>query len=65
MNKEEQTRTSNDFHGLTQNFEPPHRANMNVLKKGLLAQKRKDRFKRTIIFSTVVVSLSALTMLTY
>tara|TARA_E500000178_G_C16407589_1_gene481504 strand:- start:294 stop:518 length:225 start_codon:yes stop_codon:yes gene_type:complete len=41
------------------------RVNVDILKQRLLKQKKKDRFKRTIILSTVVVSLSALTMLTY
>tara|TARA_A100001015_G_scaffold8969_1_gene10965 strand:+ start:12 stop:236 length:225 start_codon:yes stop_codon:yes gene_type:complete len=41
------------------------RVNVDILKQRLLKQKKKDRFKRTIILSTVVVSLGALTMLTY
>ena len=41
------------------------RVNVDILKQRLLEQKKKDRFKRTIILSTVVVSLGALTMLTY
>ena len=41
------------------------RVNVDILKRRLLKQKKKDRFKRTIILSTVVVSLGALTMLTY
>ena len=39
--------------------------NIDVLKQRLIEQKRKDKFKRTIIFSTVCVSLGALTLLTY
>ena len=41
------------------------RVNVDILKQRLLKQKKKYRFKRTIILSTVVVSLGALTMLTY
>ena len=41
------------------------RVNVDILKQRLLKQKKKDRFKRTIILSTVVLSLGALTMLTY
>ena len=41
------------------------RVNVDVLKQRLIEQKKKDRFKRTIIFSTVFVSLGALTLLTY
>ena len=39
--------------------------NVDVLKQRLIEQQRKDRVKRTIILSTVVVSLGALTVLTY
>ena len=40
------------------------RVNIDVLKQRLIEQNRKDRVKRTIIFSTVCVSLGALTLLT-
>ena len=49
----------------TKEYEVPPRVNVDVLKKRLIDQKRKDRVKRTIILSTVVISLSALTVLTY
>jgi len=39
------------------------RVNVDVLKQRLIDQKKKDKFKRTIIFSTVCVSLGALTLL--
>ena len=39
------------------------RVNVNVLKQRIIDQKKKDKFKRTIIFSTVCVSLGALTFL--
>ena len=39
------------------------RVNVNVLKQRIIDQKKKDKFKRTIIFSTVCVSLGALTLL--
>jgi len=39
------------------------RVNVDVLKQRIIDQKKKDKFKRTIIFSTVCVSLSALTFL--
>ena len=41
------------------------KVNIDVLKQRLIKQKRQDRVKRTIILSTVVVSLGALTVLTY
>ena len=37
------------------------RVNVDVLKQRIIDQKKKDKFKRTIIFSTVCVSLGALT----
>ena len=37
--------------------------NVDVLKQRIIEQKKKDKFKRTIIFSTVCVSLGALTFL--
>ena len=43
----------------------PLRVNVDVLKQRLIEQKRKEKVKRTIILSTVVVSLGALTVLTY
>ena len=49
----------------TRDFKSPPRVNVDVLKQRLIEQKRKDRVKRTIFLSTVLVSLSALTMLTY
>ncbi|WP_435114463.1 hypothetical protein [Candidatus Pelagibacter bacterium nBUS_36] len=41
------------------------RVNVDVLKQRLLVQKKKDKIKRTVIFSTVCLSLGALTILTY
>ena len=41
------------------------RVNVDVLKQRLLEQQKKDKIKKTIIFSTVCVSLGALTFLTY
>ena len=39
------------------------RVNVDVLKQRIIDQKKKDKFKRTIIFSTVCISLGALTLL--
>ena len=41
------------------------RVNVDVLKQRLFEQQKKDKIKKTIIFSTVFVSLGALTLLTY
>ena len=65
MNNEGLNRTSNVIEDPTQETEAPLRVNVDVLKQRLIEQKRKDRVKRTIILSTVVVSLGALTVLTY
>ena len=64
MNNEGLTRTSNVVDDPTQETETPLRVNVDVLKQRLIEQKKKDRFKRTIILSSVVVSLGALTILT-
>ena len=65
MNNEGLTITSNVVDDPTQETETPLRVNVDVLKQRLIEQQRKDRVKRTIILSTVVVSLGALTVLTY
>jgi len=39
------------------------RVNVDVLKQRLLDQKKKERVKRTILFSSVCVSLGVLTIL--
>ena len=65
MNNEGLNRTSNVVIDPTQETNTPLRVNVDVLKQRLIKQKRKDRVKRTIILSTVVVSLGALTVLTY
>ena len=58
-------RTSNIVEDPIQESEVPIRVNVDVLKQRLIEQKRKDKVKRTIILSTFVVSLGALTVLTY
>ena len=65
MNNEGLNRTSYVVEDPTQETEAPLRVNVDVLKQRLIDQQKKDRFKRTIILSTVVVSIGALTMLTY
>ena len=65
MNNEGLNRTSHVVKNPTQENENSLRVNVDVLKQRLIEQKRKDKFKKTIILSTVVVSLGALTMLTY
>ena len=65
MNNEGLNRTSNVINDSAQEMRPPLRVNVDVLKQRLIKQKRKDMVRRTIILSTVVVSLGALSVLTY
>ena len=62
MSTESLNRTSDIVETPSQSIETP-RVNVDVLKQRLIEQKKKDRVKRTIIFSTVCVSLGALTLL--
>ena len=62
MSTESLNRTSDIVGTPSQSIEKP-RVNVDVLKQRLIEQKKKDRVKRTIIFSTVCVSLGALTFL--
>ena len=39
------------------------RVNIDVLKQRIIEQKKKDKIKRTVIFSTVCVSLGVLTLI--
>ena len=41
------------------------KVNVDVLKQRLVEQKKKERIKKTIIFSTVFVSIGAISLLTY
>ena len=62
MSTESLNRTSNVIKNPSQVINT--RVNVDVLKQRIIDQKKKDKFKRTIIFSTVCVSLGALTLLT-
>ena len=65
MSIESLSRTSEILETPSQITEAPKRVNVDVLKQRLLVEKKKEKVKRTIIFSSVVVSLCALTLLTY
>tara|TARA_A100000164_G_scaffold195510_1_gene173396 strand:- start:76 stop:294 length:219 start_codon:yes stop_codon:yes gene_type:complete len=65
MNKEGYNRTSNVVEDPAQVKEAPLRVNVDVLKQRLIEEQRKNKVKKTIILSTLVVSIGALTMLTY
>ena len=64
MNTESLTRTSDDLETPSQPIEKT-RVNVDVLKQRMLDERKKDKVKRTIIFSTIFVSIGALTLLTY
>ena len=61
MSTESLNRTSNVIETPSQSTETT-RVNVDVLKQRMLHERKKDRFKRTIIFSTIFVSLGALTL---
>ena len=65
MSTESFYRTSEIEEAPSQYVEAPKRVNVDVLKQRLLEEKKKEKVKRTIILSSVIVSLGALTMLTY
>ena len=65
MDNEGLNRTSSVVEDPKQEIVAPLRVNVDVLKQRLIEQKRKEKVKRTIILSTVIVSLGALTVLTY
>tara|TARA_B100001996_G_scaffold327632_1_gene274544 strand:- start:562 stop:756 length:195 start_codon:yes stop_codon:yes gene_type:complete len=64
MSTEILNRTSNDIVTPSQNIETT-RVNVDVLKQRMLNERKKDKVKKTIIFSTIFVSIGALTLLTY
>ena len=65
MHNEGLNRTYNIVEDTNQVSQVPLRVNVDILKQRLIEQKRKEKVKRTIILSSVLVSLCALTFLTY
>ena len=65
MSTESLNRTSEILETPSQITEAPKRVNVDVLKQRLIEEKKKEKVKRTIILSSVVVSIGALTLLTY
>ena len=63
MSTESLNRTSNVIETPSQIKDTPIRVNVDVLKQRIIDQKKKDKVKRTVIFSTVCVSLGVLTLL--
>ena len=64
MSTESLNRTSSDIETPSQSIETT-RVNVDVLKQRMLNERKKDKVKKTIIFSTIFVSIGALTLLTY
>ena len=56
MSAESLNRTSNTI-------KTPPRVNVDVLKQRIIEEKKKEKAKRTVILSTVCVSLGVLTYL--
>ena len=65
MSTESFNRTSEIIETPSHIAETPKRVNVDVLKQRLLEEKKKEKVKRTIILSSVIFSLGALTILTY
>ena len=65
MSTESFNRTSEIIETPSQITGTQKRVNVDVLKQRLIEEKKKEKVKRTIILSSVVVSLGALTLLTY
>ena len=61
MSTESLNRTSNVIKDPSQVINA--RVNVDVLKQRIIDQKKKQKIKRTVIFSTVCVSLGVLTLL--
>ena len=65
MSTESLNRTSEILETPSHITETSNRVNVDVLKQRLIVEKKKEKVKRTIILSSVLVSLGALTILTY
>ena len=63
MSMESLNRTSDVVENPSQIVDTPIRVNVDVLKQRIIDQKKKDKFKRNIIVSSVCVSIGVLTIL--
>ena len=63
MSMESLNRTSDVVQNPSQIGDIPVRVNVDVLKQRIIDQKKKDKFKRNIIVSSVCVSIGVLTIL--
>ena len=60
MSTESLNRTSVEIENPSQKMEAKQRLNVDVQNKRLLEEKKKEKFKRTTMFSFVVVGLGFL-----
>ena len=60
MSMESLNRTSDVVQTPSQIGDTPIRVNVDVLKQRIIDQKKKDKFKRNIIVSSVCVSIGVL-----
>ena len=65
MSMESLNRTSDVVQTPSQIGDTPMRVNVDVLKQRLFEEKKKEKFKRTIIVSSIVASLGVISFLTY
>ena len=63
MSMESLNRTSDVIQTPSQIGKTTIRVNVDVLKQRIIDQKKKDKFKRNIIVSSVCVSIGVLTIL--
>ena len=63
MSTESFNRTSDVIETPSQIEDTPIRVNVDVLKQRIIDQKKRDKFKRNIIVSSVCVSIGVLTLL--
>jgi hypothetical protein len=63
MSMESLNRTSDVVQTPSEIGDTPTRVNVDVLKQRIIDQKKKDKFKRNIIVSSVCVSIGVLTIL--
>ena len=63
MSTESLNRTSDVVQTPSEIGDTPTRVNVDVLKQRIIDQKKKDKLKRNIIFSSVCVSIGVLTIL--
>ena len=57
--------STESFNRTSDAMETPKRVDVDVLKQRLLEEQKKEKTKRTIIIYSILISLGALTMLSY